>query len=155
MTSSQTKVKIVPLSTEEEVLARHNFENKPKKLSNEEEKKKIKTKCSPSNKIMKALEDEKAKKPFGEASLLAPRPARFPPLAPGAISAPRVSLAFTGFASTRILPQLTASSGRAPLSEPSNSWRVSPWLETSGFGPFFSVSTQTGGSKMRLSQILG
>merc|ERR1711879_879975 len=30
----------------------------------------------------------------------------------------------TGLASTRILPQLTASSGLAPLSEPSNSWAV-------------------------------
>ena len=34
------------------------------------------------------------------------------------------ALSFTGRASVRILPQDTASSGRAPLSEPSNSWAV-------------------------------
>jgi hypothetical protein len=38
---------------------------------------------------------------------------------------------FTGFASGRIFPQLTASSGRAPLSLPSNSCAVFMLIEKS------------------------
>lgn len=40
-------------------------------------------------------------------------------------------LTFTGLASVRILPQDTASSGRAPESEPSNSWPVFTYTEYS------------------------
>ena len=38
---------------------------------------------------------------------------------------------FTGLASTLIFPQDTASSGRAPASEPSNSWPVLTYTEKS------------------------